>query len=239
MTEAPRDASTSSDDHAIAYLTRLSRCFAEADSSEDMAATALQLACELVPPARWASLTSREGRPRTIAASDHRADELDELQYHASEGPCLAAIATGTTVVSDFGTEQRWPTFAARAVTDTSGRAALSYPLAAVGHPATSLNLYADVPGAFDEAAIAAASLSAAGIGMALAALRQKQRADNLALGLESSRHIGAAIGILMHRHRWTSERAFEALRLVSQHTHRKVRDVADEVMLTGSLPSS
>ena len=51
-----------------------------------------------------------------------------------------------------------------------------------------------------------------------------------------SARGIGAAMGILMERNKITDEQAFELLRLASQHTHRKLRDVADELILTGAL---
>ena len=62
-------------------------------------------------------------------------------------------------------------------------------------------------------------------------------RAANLEIALRSSREIGAAIGILMSRYRIATDSAFEMLRLVSQHTNRKVREVAADVVETGELP--
>jgi AmiR/NasT family two-component response regulator len=73
--------------------------------------------------------------------------------------------------------------------------------------------------------------------GLALAAVHQQRRADNLAAALQSSRRIGAATGIVMAMHRCPYDEAFEMLRNVSQRTHRKLRDVADEVLFTGALP--
>ena len=53
---------------------------------------------------------------------------------------------------------------------------------------------------------------------------------------LESNRDIGAATGIVMSRFRLTRDQAFDALRTVSQRQHRKLRDVADEVLTSGTL---
>jgi hypothetical protein len=61
---------------------------------------------------------------------------------------------------------------------------------------------------------------------------------ETLEIALTSCRRIGAAMGILMATLRVTEDDAFDRLREVSQRTHRKLRDVADDVMLTGSLPT-
>lgn len=59
----------------------------------------------------------------------------------------------------------------------------------------------------------------------------------NLQVALASNRRIGTAIGILMaHRH-ITDAVAFELLREASQRLHRKLREVAEDVVLTGALP--
>jgi ANTAR domain len=59
----------------------------------------------------------------------------------------------------------------------------------------------------------------------------------NLQIALTSNRRIGTAIGILMAHRRITDEAAFELLRGASQRTHRKLREIADDVILTGTLP--
>ena len=61
--------------------------------------------------------------------------------------------------------------------------------------------------------------------------------AANLEAALTTNRQIGAAIGILMHQHKITESQGFELLREISQHTNRKLRDVADELVFTGALP--
>ncbi|UQX89292.1 ANTAR domain-containing protein [Jatrophihabitans telluris] len=61
---------------------------------------------------------------------------------------------------------------------------------------------------------------------------------ENLRQAVLTSREIGAALGILMVTHKATQDEAFALLRSYSQHTHRKLRDVAADVVLSGSLPA-
>jgi hypothetical protein len=61
-------------------------------------------------------------------------------------------------------------------------------------------------------------------------------QAANLQVALLTSRQIGAAIGILMAAHRVTEDAAFGMLRRASQGSHRKLRDVAEDVIDTGWL---
>jgi len=58
----------------------------------------------------------------------------------------------------------------------------------------------------------------------------------NLEIALASNRDIGTAIGILMNSQLVTQDEAFTMLRVASQHTHRKLREVANEVIFTGAL---
>jgi ANTAR domain len=58
----------------------------------------------------------------------------------------------------------------------------------------------------------------------------------NLEIALNSNRDIGTAIGILMNAHLVTQDQAFSMLRTASQHSHRKLREIANEVIFTGSL---
>jgi AmiR/NasT family two-component response regulator len=70
-----------------------------------------------------------------------------------------------------------------------------------------------------------------------LAAARQV--IAELKTAVVTNRNIGAAIGILMARHSLTQQQAFDAMREQSQHSHRKLRDVAEEVLFTGRLAGS
>jgi hypothetical protein len=54
---------------------------------------------------------------------------------------------------------------------------------------------------------------------------------------LASNRVIGAAIGIMMQKYLLTNAQAFQLMVTASQHTNRKLRDLADRVVETGALP--
>lgn len=49
-------------------------------------------------------------------------------------------------------------------------------------------------------------------------------------------RRIGMAMGILMSAYKLSETEAFDLLVVVSQHHNRKLRDIADDVVFTGSL---
>ena len=61
--------------------------------------------------------------------------------------------------------------------------------------------------------------------------------ADNLRQALATNRTIATAIGITMARYQLDATRAYQALVRISQHTNRKLRDLAAEVVDTGALP--
>ncbi|WP_270886280.1 ATP-binding protein [Pedococcus sp. 5OH_020] len=65
---------------------------------------------------------------------------------------------------------------------------------------------------------------------------RAQQTAEHLELALHTNRSIGIAMGILMARHRVTSEEAFGMLRRRSTTTNTKLRLVAEEVLAQGDL---
>lgn len=64
-----------------------------------------------------------------------------------------------------------------------------------------------------------------------------QDRSEHLRVGLDSSRTIGTAIGILMTAHHLTAEVAFRLLVTASQNTNRKLRDIAADIATTGQLP--
>jgi hypothetical protein len=194
-----------------------------------------------IPGARWASITQRHenGGFVTVAASADIARRVDDVQYALGDGPCLLAL-DGMVVAIDAETFRlRWSEFATRVVADTPVRSVLSQPLSPMSPSAAlgSLNLYSDRPEGFVPAAVTAAAEVAAACALALVALTARGRADHLLVALENSRQIGAAVGIVMARSRCTYEQGFATLRTASQRTHRKLRDVAEEIVFTGDVP--
>ena len=73
---------------------------------------------------------------------------------------------------------------------------------------------------------------------LAIEAALGEDKADNLQMALLRSRTIGAAIGILMERHRINADDAFKLLGTVSQNTNTKLVEVAADLVDTGNLPA-
>lgn len=65
-----------------------------------------------------------------------------------------------------------------------------------------------------------------------------RRRVANLELALQTNRRIAMAIGIIMARRGLPEDGAFEVLREASQQTHRKLRDIADDIVYTGVVPN-
>lgn len=57
------------------------------------------------------------------------------------------------------------------------------------------------------------------------------ERIDQLTEALQSREVIAQAKGIIMAKESCDAEEAFAVLRRISQHTHRKLRDVAAEIV--------
>ena len=62
------------------------------------------------------------------------------------------------------------------------------------------------------------------------------EKVANLESALVSARRIGAAIGVLMTVRRVTEDEVFDVLRVASQNTNRKLRDVAEDVLYAGDI---
>lgn len=195
-----------------------------------------------VPHADFASLTviTARSRPRTLASTADLLARLDELQYELDEGPCLEAIDTDDYVhTDDLSRESRWPRFGPRAVADCGVHSMLSIRLTLTGELRAALNFYALDRAVFTEHDVAVSALLSGYVGMAVALAVERERSANLEVALGSSRQIGMAMGILMSSRLLTADQAFEELRAASQHLHRKIRDIAGEVMDTGALPET
>jgi GAF domain-containing protein len=134
----------------------------------------------------------------------------------------------------DLEHEERWPEFAAAAV--ASGfRSCLALPLRSDRRWASALNLYAEDRGTFGGTTFDVALLFAAQGGVALdnADLYRENSdlVEHLHRTLTTRSVIERAKGVLMSRHGVSSEDAFLLLQHESQHSHRKVREVAQALL--------
>jgi transcriptional regulator with GAF, ATPase, and Fis domain len=197
-----------------------------------------RLAVELVPGADHAGITHvRQGRFTTPAASSDVARIVDRAQYETGQGPCVATIREAEEIVTeDLRADRRWPEFSRLTVARTKVRSMLAFRLFLQEDTLGALNFYAERPYGFDDADRSIGRVFATHAAVAWQAARDQELTEHLNTALTTSRRIGAAIGILMVTRQTTEEKAFELLRESSQRRQRKLREVADDVVFTGSL---
>ncbi|WP_420451305.1 ANTAR domain-containing protein [Ilumatobacter sp.] len=176
----------------------------------------------------------RDGSVSTRAASDERADRIDDIQYSHGEGPCLQAIETGETVhVTSFAQEERWPQFIESAL-DEGIRASYSVPLRVEQNVVGSLNFYS-IDGAFTDSDKQIGDVLASQAAVALHNARTFNEVlnlvDQLNEALASRDLIGQSKGILMANLSLGPDQAFDVLRRESQNRNVKLRDLAEQVV--------
>ena len=230
---------------ATEVLERLGRLSLRELSMESLLQTVADLAKSVMPGDPEASVTLLvRDRPTTIASTGGLATDLDESQYDRGHGPCLHAARTGEVVeVRDTRTDGRWPDYLPRAA-EAGSLSSLSLPLAvdADAQLSGALNVYARRPDAFDEQSRSVgtrfAPYAAVAAGNLYAYRSARDMADNLQIALASRAVIDQAKGILMERHRFTADQAFQVLVRISMQANRKLRDVADHLVTSGELLS-
>lgn len=219
-------------------LSVLARAMQGADGVPSTLEAIVQAAVSTVPGAQYASLSAVRGRRDvvTVASTGELARAVDQAQYDAGEGPCLDALYHRVSVrLPDLAMESRWPHFVARARQLAVG-SLLAVQLYVAGDDLAALNMQSREAGAFTDESEHVARLFAAHAAVALAGAEQR---EHLTTALTSRDTTGQAKGILMERHKVTATQAFAMLVQVSSLTNRRLVDIADELVTTGSLPES
>ena len=184
------------------------------------------------------SIVRRRGGIESVAATDEVPQRVDVIQYDTGQGPCLNVISGHDTfMIGDLASDERCPAFSRRAFDETGVRSMLSFRLFVQENTIGALNLYSRQPDAFGGQSSAVGTVLATHAAIALSAAQEHHRAAELEGALQSNREVGMAMGVLMGRGGLTQDEAFAILRGASQHLHRKLRDVATEVVDTGRLP--
>ncbi len=223
-------------------ITRFSEIGREVTAGNDGSSVLdglIQASIRHIPGAEWASITHyREPQFRTVASTDPRASKADAIQYELGSGPCLDAIVEDTIFCpDDIANDPHWPEFGRRASEEFGVASMLSFRLEIEAHDVIGcLNLYSTAHGAFGDEDMTAGLLLATHAAWALASETASNKAATLEDAMESNRDIGIAMGILMSTHKITRDAAFDLLRIASQGSHRKVREVAADVIETGML---
>ena len=209
----------------------------------DVLTEIIGIARRAMPSVDAASITLIRGeRPSTAAYDGQMALDADELQYQRGYGPCMDAGRAGQMLlIDDMRSEQRWPDYAQHAAAH-GVLSSLSVPLPFQGATIGALNTYAGRPRVVDdhdvELAEEIAGWVAVAIGNAEAASRTSEDLADLRTAMMSRAFIEQAKGILMERHKIKEDEAFTILTHTSQRTNTKLRDVAAELVRTGTLPN-
>ena len=197
-----------------------------------------RLACETVPGASVAGLTLlKDGRPQTSVFTDRTSPEIDQVQYDADAGPCIDAMRLGQILkVESTKEEERWPEFR-QAAQERGILSTLSMPLLVAGEAVGALNLYARTERAFDETQEGIAAGFAAQVSVAVANAQAyweaKDVADQLHEAMRSRAVIEQAKGMLMSAQGCSADEAFDLLVRASQRSNRKLREIAEELVVT------
>jgi hypothetical protein len=192
-----------------------------------------------VPGVRHVSISvlERGGATRTLAATGELSRRFDELQFTLREGPSIDALGGLDPVVAlscdDPEHRARWPEVNPRAAT-LGLTGALAVRLAWEGKTLGVLTLSSDQPDPLPEHTVGLATAFAA---QAAATLAIARKVEQLELALITRQEIGQAVGILMERYGLTADSAFAYLRRLSQDGNVKLRDLAEQLRLTGRLP--
>jgi hypothetical protein len=200
------------------------------------------MAAQTVPGADYAGITVGRGGGTfaTVAATAEVVNVVNQIQYDLGSGPCVDAIVDHTMFkAADLRKDHRWPQFGHGAAEKAGILSMLSLRLYVETDDGAiaGLNMYSHSVDAFDESSEAIAVLLATHGALAVGKAAAQAKAANLLVALKNSREIGIAMGILMNQHHVTRDQAFNLLRITSQHTHRKVSDIATELADTGALP--
>ncbi len=189
----------------------------------------------------WAALApnSSEGAARHLASTDGELSAvLADIDRTTDDGPTRRAICSSIEVtIPDVREDRRWPSYSEQLLTRTPIRSVLGLRLHLHDQSLGALMLYAAEPYFFTPALQDSAAVYAEHASLAYHHALEHDLVGNLQVALATNRDIGMALGVLMARRMITQEEAFSCLRVASQQLHRKLRDLALDVILTGELP--
>jgi GAF domain-containing protein len=234
----------STSENAAQALEQLGRLALAEHSLESILQAVVDLAKTVLPGDLEASITLLiDDKPTTAVFTGQLARDCDESQYEQGYGPCLHAASTGElTEIADMQAETRWRDYVQHAA-QRGALSSLSVPLPISDGVSGALNIYAREPNTFDADSRSAAVRFAPYAGVAVANMYVYQNAQNLAANLQKALDSRAVIdqakGILMERYKLTAGQAFQVLVRISMQTNPKVRDIADQLVMTGELPSA
>jgi GAF domain-containing protein len=216
-------------------IAELARLLIDDDDSASPLEQLTELAVELVPGSTAAGIVAAGSTSWTFAASEPAVSELHQLQFDSGDGPLAEALRHGEPRrVDDTTDEPRWPAFC-QAAARAGLRSCLVLPLRTDPQPGGAIALYGRDCQSFCGADHDIALLLAAQGGVAVhnAGMYRscREMVANLHTALASRAVIEQAKGILVAEYGYPPEVAFKHLSRLSQHTNRKVRDIAADLV--------
>lgn len=198
--------------------------------------TAIGLGAGVAPGSVGCSVTERvRSTYRTVTSANSLSTALDQAQYDAQAGPCVAAADEGTVLLVDtLADHPRFPAYAAAAA-ERGVHSSLSVPLPDPRRPA-ALNFYATDRDAFGSArARAVAGLLARCVatllpGGSVVMVPATEGADLAAVRSRRTR-MERALAALMDAEGLSRSAAFLLLVHRSRDENRSIHDVADDVL--------
>ena len=224
-----------------AGIDDLAGLVADSRGLPEMLAEVSTFAVRAIPGADGAGVTllrvdRLDNMVEALAASASFVAEIDEIQYVTlKEGPCITAALQGRTVRSgSLGGEKMWPRFGPR-VGRLGVHSALSLPLLLSGRVIGAINVYAHGKDVFDEHAAELGELFARPAAVAVHNAQVLAHATTLTAQLQTALStrpvIDQAIGLIRGRSGRSAEEAFAQLRAISQAEHRKLAEVAQQII--------
>ncbi|AXN43746.1 Anaerobic nitric oxide reductase transcription regulator NorR [Mycobacterium marinum] len=171
-----------------------------------------------------------------LAASAPFVADIDKIQYvTVKEGPGITTANERRTVWSgSLGGEKMWPRFGPR-VGRLGVHSALSLPLLVAGQVIGAISVYAHGKDVFDERAAELGKMFAAPAAVAVHNARVLTQAKALTAQLQTALLtrpvIDQAIGLVRGRTGCSAEEALTQLREISQAEHRKMAEVAQQIL--------
>ena len=217
-------------------LAALAEQFPTPGDERDTADAIVAYAVEVVPDAEHVSVTVKQRNGcTTLSSSSPLAERLDQLQYELGEGPCVTAADDGSWDRSGHvASDGRWPVWGPNAAAEGVG-SFCSVRLMVAGETIGALNMYAHTTGAFSDTDVVDLALVYATY--AAQALASAKLIGGLSTAIDSRHTIGLAQGMLMERYGLDAARSFALLNRHSQQLNRKLRDIAAELVATGTIP--
>ncbi|WP_423181227.1 ANTAR domain-containing protein [Arthrobacter sp. NyZ413] len=177
----------------------------------------------------------RRGFSATIAGSSDTVSLHDGIEQALGEGPWREALSTGKPVLlADTDADDRWPELST-SLAGAGVRSVLGVPLDLEEDASAVLSFLAEEAGLFNPDIVSEATVFA---DMAAQALRLAVRIaaadtliDDLKSVMENRMAIDVATGIIMQQNSCSRHEAVEMLRKASQNRHRKLRDVAEDIL--------